>query len=143
MIFSLKELFHQEVNENMKIVKENIIKTYRYGDNNLDFDILIETMKQYYYESKEEKEKHKAEMESKGFEDSGRVRENIGTIESPNHTWFGSYSKFDVVRSDFPSDMKVVDFALLATGGYFIKYNNGLTSTLCKAQVIDKLNRSR
>lgn len=127
----------------MKIVKENVIKTYRYGDDNDHFYILIETMKQYHYESKEEKEKHRIEMESEGFEDDGQVRKNIGTIENPNYIWFGGYYKYDIVQSDFPSDMKVVDFALLATGGYFLKYKNGLTSTLCKAQVIDKLNRGR
>lgn len=80
----------------MRIVKENIIKTHRYSIDGSDNDTLIETIEQYHYESKEEKEKHKMEMQSKGFEDSGQVRDNIGTIMNPIYVWFGSYYKYEI-----------------------------------------------
>lgn len=80
----------------MKIVKENIIKTHRYSNDNSCGDILIETIEQYHYDSYEEKEKHKIEMELRGFEDSGQVRENIGTIMKPQRVWFGNYYKYEI-----------------------------------------------
>lgn len=80
----------------MRIVKENIIKTHRYSNDNSFGDILIETIEQYHYDSDEEKEKHKIEMELRGFEDSGQVRENIGTIMKPQHVWFGNYYKYEI-----------------------------------------------
>lgn len=80
----------------MRIVKENIIKTHRYDNDNSCSDILIETIEQYHYDSKEEKEKHKIEMKLKGFEDTGQVRENIGSIMNPIYVWFGDYYKYVV-----------------------------------------------
>lgn len=80
----------------MKIVKESIIKTHRYSNDNSCGDILIETIEQYHYDSDEEKEKHKIEMELRGFEDGGQVRENIGTIMKPQYVWFGSYYKYEI-----------------------------------------------
>lgn len=34
-------------------------------------------------------------MEDNGYEDSGQVKENIGTIMQPNHVWFGSYFRYE------------------------------------------------
>lgn len=74
----------------MKFIKEIIIKKYR------ENDILIETIKQFYYDSEDEKIKHCSEMECNGYKDSGQVKENLGTIMKPEHVWFGSYYKFEV-----------------------------------------------
>ena len=80
----------------MRIVKENIFNTYRYDVNCVLHDTLIEIVKQYHYDSEEEKINHQSEMESNGYEDSGQVRENIGTIMNPIYVWFGSYYKFEI-----------------------------------------------
>lgn len=37
--------------------------------------------------------------------------------------------------------IKVVDFGINATGGYYIKYSNGCNSTACKEHVIKMLNQ--
>ena len=76
----------------IQIKKESIIKTYR------EKDILIETIKQFYYSTEEEKLEHCKLMKEDGFTDSGQVKENIGTVMQPELVWFGSYYKYDVVN---------------------------------------------
>lgn len=75
----------------MKINKEIITKTYR------ENDILIETIKQFYYDTEEEKAEHCKEMERDGYNDSGQVKENIGTVMKPKRILFGSYYKYESV----------------------------------------------
>lgn len=55
--------------------------------------ILTTEMKQYYYDTEEEKLEHKKCMEINGYDDSGQIKENIGTITEPNFVWFGVYFK--------------------------------------------------
>lgn len=74
----------------IQIKKETVTKQFR------EKDILIETIKQFYYSTEEEKMKHKEIMETDGFTDSGQIKENIGTIMQPNHVWFGSYFKYEI-----------------------------------------------
>lgn len=74
----------------VQLKKETTSKTYRKEN------ILIETIKQFHYSTEEEKLKHKVEMEKDGFEDSGQVKENIGTFNKPEYVWFGSYYKYEV-----------------------------------------------
>lgn len=74
----------------IQIKKETVIKTFR------DDDILIETIKQFHYSTEEEKMKHKVMMEADGYQDSGQVKDNIGTIMQPEHVWFGSYFKYEI-----------------------------------------------
>lgn len=84
----------------VKIQKETKIKTFR------DNGVIIETIQQYHYETAKEKSDHKKIMEEKGFEDSGQVKENIGTIMQPNHVWFGSYFKVEEYRPDMREKVK-------------------------------------
>ena len=74
----------------MKLTEETVIKKYR------ENDILIKTIKQFYYDTEEEKAEHCKEMEHNGYNDRGQVKENIGSIMKPEHVWFGSYYKFEV-----------------------------------------------
>lgn len=74
----------------MKLTEETVIKKYR------ENDILIKTIKQFYYDTEEEKAEHCKEMERDGYNDSGQVKKNLGTIMKPEHVWFGSYYKFEV-----------------------------------------------
>ena len=52
-------------------------------------------IEQYHYDSKEERDEHAKQMTEKGFEDSGQVKENVGTIMNPELVWFGSYYKYE------------------------------------------------
>lgn len=74
-----------------KIVKETVVKTFR------ENDILVETVIQFHYSSKEDKLEHKKIIEAEGFEDSGQVKENIGTLTNPDYVWFGSYYKYEII----------------------------------------------
>lgn len=77
------------MNDMVKIQKETVTKTFR------DDDILIKTIQQYHYDTEREKLDHKKIMEESGYEDSGQIKENIGTIMQPDHVWFGSYFKYE------------------------------------------------
>ena len=74
----------------MELTEETVIKKYR------ENDILIKTIKQFYYDTEEEKAEHCKEMGRDGYNDSGQVKKNLGTIMKPEHVWFGSYYKFEV-----------------------------------------------
>lgn len=75
----------------MRKVKEIITKTYRYNGNG-DCDVLTEEVDQYHYLDEDEKLRHKNQMESEGFEDSGQVKTNINqSIMNPEYVWFGNY----------------------------------------------------
>lgn len=76
----------------IQIKKETVIKTFR------ENDIFIEMIKQFHYSTEEEKMKHKVIMETDGYQDSGQVKENIGTIMQPEHVWFGSYFKCEIEK---------------------------------------------
>ena len=54
-----------------------------------------ELIEQYHYDSIEERSEHARQMTEKGFEDSGQVKENVGTIMNPKLVWFGSYYKYE------------------------------------------------
>lgn len=79
----------------VRIVKDSITKTHYYDENGNE-SIIIDTIEQYHYDSEEEKNTHKNQMEAKGFSDSGQVKENIADMTNPVYVWFGSYCK----RSD-------------------------------------------
>ena len=54
----------------------------------------LETV-EFIYDSSEEKETHKKEMESQGFEDSGQIRFNINqSLSSPCYVFYGKYYKY-------------------------------------------------
>lgn len=72
--------------------KEIITKIY----NDEGFLVKTEIVEQYFYGSQEEREEHKAVMQSCGFTDSGKVKENVGTITNPVYKWFGSYYKIEL-----------------------------------------------
>ncbi len=76
----------------IQIKNETVFKTFR------DNDILIETIKEFHYSTEKEKMEHKKLMETDGYEDSGRVKENIGTIMQPERVWFGSYYKREIEK---------------------------------------------
>ena len=73
----------------MKLKKEIQTKTYR------EDTILVETVKQYHYDSAEERASHLIEMERNGYQDSGQVQDNIGSFMKPKYVWFGSYYKIE------------------------------------------------
>lgn len=79
----------------VRLVKEQLTKKHRY-DEDARHSLLVETVEQYHYDSAETKEIHKGVMEAKGFEDSGQVKENIGTFNKTVFVWFGSYYKYEV-----------------------------------------------
>lgn len=74
----------------MRKAKEIVIKTYR------ENDVLVETTVQFYYDSWKEKAHHTQEYVNMGWNDSGQIRENIGTVANPVLVWFGSYYKYEV-----------------------------------------------
>lgn len=76
----------------MKLTEETVIKTYR------ENDILIKTIKQFYYDTEEEKADHCKKMERCGYNDNGQVKKNLGTIMEPEHVWFGSYYKYEIKK---------------------------------------------
>lgn len=72
----------------IRIAKETIIKTFR------EEDVLVEIIQQFHYDTEAERIEHRKVMEADGYQDSGQVKENIGTIMNPKYTWFGSYYKY-------------------------------------------------
>lgn len=77
----------------MQIIKESIVKKHLYE--NGWHSTYIEVIKQYYYDSEEERNKHAEQMIKNGFKDSGQVKENIDTVMHPELVWFGSYYKYE------------------------------------------------
>ena len=77
----------------MQIVKESIMKKHSY-ENGVHTS-YTEVIEQYHYDSEEERNKHAEQMTEKGFNDSGQVKENVGTIMNPKLVWFGSYYKYE------------------------------------------------
>lgn len=77
----------------MQIVKESIIKKHSY-ENGVHTS-YTEVIERYYYDSEEERNKHAEQMTENGFNDSGQVKENVGTIMNPKLVWFGSYYKYE------------------------------------------------
>lgn len=77
----------------MKIIKESIIKKYSYE--NGEHSSYTEVIEQYHYDSEEERNEHAKRMIENGFEDSGQVKENVGTFMNPEFVWFGSYYKHE------------------------------------------------
>ena len=75
----------------MLLVKESVIKNYIYDDKQ-KCSVIIEHIKQYHYEN--EKKVHREIMQEQGFEDSGQVKCNIGTVFNPKLKWFGGYYKY-------------------------------------------------
>lgn len=71
----------------MKIKKEIQTKTYR------ENTVLVEIVKQYHYDNAEERASHLIEMERNGYQDSGQVRDNVGSVMKPEYVLFGSYYK--------------------------------------------------
>lgn len=82
----------------MRIVKESITKTYR------EKDIFVEITKQFVYPTEEERQKHCKLMEENGYEDSGQVRRNVGTIAQPEYEVFASFYKCEVEKVPSPSE---------------------------------------
>lgn len=79
----------------MKLVREITERNYIYGEENYAIENHI---KQYYYNSEEERDEHSQKMQLRQWEDSGQVRKMIGGSlmvggNPPQYTWFGSYSK--------------------------------------------------
>ena len=82
----------------MKLVMEETTK--KYLEENGEKFIFCTEIKQYHYDSEEEKLSHKSEMEELGWNDSGQVKAMIsgslmpGSKNPPVYTWFGSYYKY-------------------------------------------------
>lgn len=76
----------------MKLVKESVTKTYS------DTDIVVETVKQFYYHSLLERNNHSKEMQNDGYKDSGQERKNIGSVQNPEYVWFGNYYKSKTIK---------------------------------------------
>lgn len=81
----------------MKLVKEITTKTHKYNESG-DVTTVQEDIEQYHYRNEEEKIGHAEQMKDRGFKDSGQVKENIGTIMSPNLVWFGSYYRIKEIK---------------------------------------------
>lgn len=79
----------------MRKSKEIVTKSYGTYQTGNSY-VVVDTVKQYYYDNEYEKNKHKKEMIEKGYQDSGQVQENIGTCTNPVYVLFGSYYKREV-----------------------------------------------
>lgn len=66
--------------------------------------------------------------------------ETFRILESLVHNTTQRLTSFD---EDDHTKLKVVDFGIRAEGGFTIKYSNGCTSSLCKEQLIAKLNQEK
>ena len=77
----------------MKLVKEIETKTYQ-TDESGEEHVLVEEVKQYHYDSKEETLEHAVVMKELGYEDTEQRKTNIGTITDPEIIWFGCYVKY-------------------------------------------------
>lgn len=77
----------------MKLVKEIETKTYQ-TDESGEEHVLVEEVKQYHYDSKEETLEHAEVMKELGYEDTEQRKTNIGTITDPEIIWFGCYVKY-------------------------------------------------
>lgn len=54
----------------------------------------LETI-EFIYDSGEEREMHKKEMELQGFEDSGQIKFNINqSSHNPHYVFYGKYYKY-------------------------------------------------
>ena len=54
----------------------------------------LETI-EFIYDSGEEREMHKKEMEAQGFEDSGQIKFNINqSLNNPHYVFYGKYYKY-------------------------------------------------
>lgn len=71
----------------VKLKKEVVTKTY------VNDGVISETIMQFNYDTRKEREEHKKEMEARGWEDSEQVREHTGSIMNDEYVWFGSYHK--------------------------------------------------
>lgn len=87
----------------MKLVREITERNYIYGEENYAIENHI---RQYYYDSEEERDEHSRQMQLCQWEDSGQVRKMIGGTlmpwgkndNPPIYTWFGSYSKDEKIN---------------------------------------------
>ena len=70
----------------VKIIKKREERNFAWKENECKY-LNIKIIEQYIYDTEEEKLKHKEEMESKGWNDSGQIKETIDGLE----VWFGSY----------------------------------------------------
>lgn len=77
----------------MKLVKEIETKTYQTDESGVEH-VLVEEVKQYHYDSKEETLKHAEAMKELGYEDTEQRKTNIGMITDPEIIWFGCYVKY-------------------------------------------------
>ena len=77
----------------MKLVKEIEAKTYTTDVSGVE-RVLVEEVKQYHYDSKEETLEHAEAMKELGYEDTEQRKTNIGTITDPEIIWFGCYVKY-------------------------------------------------
>ena len=77
----------------MKLVKEIETKTYQTDESGVEH-VLVEEMKQYHYDSKEETLALAKVMKELGSEDTVQRKTNIGTITDPEIIWFGCYVKY-------------------------------------------------
>lgn len=75
----------------MKYLQERKTVTYDRKEDGTLCGVLTEIIQKYVYESEEEKLKHRDEMIRSGYDDTGQVKENFGTIMEPKLVWFGCY----------------------------------------------------
>lgn len=52
-------------------------------------------IREYYYNTEEEKIKHSQEMVKDGYEDCGQIKENTGDFYKPEFRWYGRYYKYN------------------------------------------------
>lgn len=56
---------------------------------------LRTVIEEYYYDSMEEKCSHGTEMIERGYEDSGQINYNCGSIYNPEYRIYGRYIKYE------------------------------------------------
>lgn len=51
-------------------------------------------VKEFHYNSKEERDNHENEMIKNGWNCSGQIRKNIGDFINPEYIWYACYCKY-------------------------------------------------
>ena len=104
----------------MELLKEMITKRYKH-----DKSCLIEVTKHFFYDTEEEKMKHKATMELKGFTDNGIVKKNISSVFSSEIVWFGSYYRCYIEKPQKYRRMIFEEFKSIKDGDEFYVITDG------------------
>lgn len=95
----------------MKLIERNINERFVWDEHHPNREIgkCVTTSEAYYYDSEEERKRHKETMVSDGWTDSGQIKKTTGSLldENPAWTWYGRYNKEHVALKEENEGSKV------------------------------------